>query len=92
MNVNSPCNQVCKLDAFDVCIGCGRTRDEIARWMRMRDQEKFEVVSSLAARRQRFSSPSPRPSPQGEGEAIAPLPYTIEVSRNAEIHLKDGNQ
>ncbi len=90
MNVSSPCIQVCKLDEFDVCIGCGRTRDEIARWMQMSQEEKLKIVSRPTGRIKRFNSPSPGPSPQGEGEAIDPLPYAIEVLHNSEVHLKDG--
>ena len=38
--VRSPCVGVCRCNERDVCIGCGRTRQEIARWMEMTDEEK----------------------------------------------------
>ena len=52
--VPSPCNSICTIDAtLGVCIGCYRTLDEIASWMRLSDDAKREVVQSLPARRER---------------------------------------
>jgi predicted Fe-S protein YdhL (DUF1289 family) len=59
MKVDSPCIQVCQLDGREVCLGCYRTRDEIARWTQMTEAEKFQVVSILAARRGELSPPLP---------------------------------
>lgn len=42
----SPCIQVCELDADDVCLGCGRTVDEIARWAGAGEREKQAIVES----------------------------------------------
>jgi predicted Fe-S protein YdhL (DUF1289 family) len=50
MNTSSPCIQVCELDDSDVCIGCGRTREEIARWTQMSDAEKARVHSIVTER------------------------------------------
>ncbi|HTR42535.1 MAG TPA: DUF1289 domain-containing protein [Pseudomonadales bacterium] len=50
MNTASPCIQVCKLDDCDMCTGCHRTRDEIARWTQMNDAEKDRVNSVVAER------------------------------------------
>lgn len=53
-SVPSPCNSICTIDAkLGVCIGCYRTLDEIASWMRFSDARKREVVQSLPARRER---------------------------------------
>ncbi len=49
--VASPCVQICRLDAHEVCTGCGRTLDEIARWSRMSDDERRVVVTRAAERR-----------------------------------------
>ncbi|ASP31320.1 DUF1289 domain-containing protein [Qipengyuania flava] len=47
----SPCRSICKLSADDeVCMGCGRTLDEIARWSGMACDEK-RSVNRAAARR-----------------------------------------
>jgi predicted Fe-S protein YdhL (DUF1289 family) len=43
MEVKSPCNGICTLDAQDVCRGCKRTREEISRWYVMSNDEKLEV-------------------------------------------------
>lgn len=37
--------------AKDVCAGCWRTLDEIARWRDMSDAERTAVLESIAARR-----------------------------------------
>jgi|HubBroStandDraft_2_1064218.scaffolds.fasta_scaffold185152_2 predicted Fe-S protein YdhL (DUF1289 family) len=50
MNIPSPCIQVCKLDDGDVCLGCHRTRDEIARWLKMTDDERARIMAALAER------------------------------------------
>ena len=52
--VPSPCNSICTIDAtLGVCIGCYRTLDEIATWMRLSDDRKREIVRALPARRER---------------------------------------
>ncbi|MBX9752953.1 MAG: DUF1289 domain-containing protein [Roseococcus sp.] len=30
----SPCVQLCTLDSAGICLGCGRSLDEITRWAR----------------------------------------------------------
>jgi len=37
--------------ARDVCAGCWRTLDEIARWRDMSDAERTAVLDSVASRR-----------------------------------------
>ncbi|WP_331047865.1 DUF1289 domain-containing protein [Gemmatimonas sp.] len=39
----SPCIKVCRLDLDDRCYGCGRSRDEIARWSGMTLDERRVV-------------------------------------------------
>ncbi|MBM3564120.1 MAG: DUF1289 domain-containing protein [Alphaproteobacteria bacterium] len=46
----SPCIKICELDREDVCVGCGRTRAEIAGWKSMSEPQKAKVVE-LAGRR-----------------------------------------
>lgn len=36
----------------DVCIGCLRTLDEIARWGNAGDDEKLRILAAVAQRRQ----------------------------------------
>jgi uncharacterized protein len=45
--VKSPCVKICRLES-NVCVGCGRTVDEIARWMRMTDAERKEVINRIS--------------------------------------------
>jgi len=47
----SPCIQVCTLDDNQVCIGCGRTVDEIIDWTRMTAVQKWAVLTLSAQRR-----------------------------------------
>jgi hypothetical protein len=52
MTVKSPCVEVCRMDPVrDVCAGCFRTLDEIARWRDMGDAEREAVLAAVAARR-----------------------------------------
>ncbi|MFC0341484.1 DUF1289 domain-containing protein [Paracoccus niistensis] len=48
MSVESPCRKLCALDPVTrVCAGCLRTLDEIARWGRMSDKEKRDVLRRI---------------------------------------------
>ena len=57
--VASPCTGVCRLDPNRICIGCGRTADEIGRWMTLDLAAKANVVAKsrqrLAATRDGFT-------------------------------------
>ena len=44
--IPSPCIKVCRL-ADGVCVGCGRTLDEIAKWARMDEDERAAVVARI---------------------------------------------
>jgi hypothetical protein len=49
--IESPCIKVCEMDAASgLCIGCGRTLDEIARWGSMSDAGRRAVMSVLPDR------------------------------------------
>jgi predicted Fe-S protein YdhL (DUF1289 family) len=49
--IKSPCVKVCTLDARSgLCLGCGRTIDEITRWATMSASERTRVMSELPAR------------------------------------------
>ncbi|HEY8123842.1 MAG TPA: DUF1289 domain-containing protein [Methylocystis sp.] len=61
--VDSPCLKICELDQDGVCVGCGRTRAEIAGWISMSDAQKAQVVE-LADKRQRATSASNQSKPQ----------------------------
>jgi predicted Fe-S protein YdhL (DUF1289 family) len=50
MTVESPCVRNCCLDARDVCLGCGRSIDEILEWGSATPQRR-RVVLHLARER-----------------------------------------
>ncbi|MBC7580997.1 MAG: DUF1289 domain-containing protein [Tardiphaga sp.] len=51
MSKESPCIAVCIIDpSTKLCLGCGRTLPEIARWHGMPGAERLEVMASLDAR------------------------------------------
>ena len=49
--IQSPCIKICTLDARSgLCLGCGRTIDEIARWSGMSEAERARIMAELPAR------------------------------------------
>ena len=49
--IETPCVKVCTLDArTGLCLGCGRTVDEIARWTVMNASERVQVMRELPDR------------------------------------------
>lgn len=44
--IKSPCIKVCKLEN-EVCVGCKRTRQEIANWSKYTDKEKLEIILKI---------------------------------------------
>jgi predicted Fe-S protein YdhL (DUF1289 family) len=49
--IESPCLKICTLDARSgLCLGCGRTIDEIARWTAMGAGERARVMDMLPGR------------------------------------------
>ncbi|WP_314019171.1 DUF1289 domain-containing protein [Stutzerimonas degradans] len=47
--VDNPCVDLCKLKD-DICVSCGRSRDEIKRWKKLKNKER-KVVRQQAAER-----------------------------------------
>ena len=54
--VASPCIKVCVLDTRNVCVGCGRTIDEITQWSRMTEEQQRQVCDSARQRREQAAS------------------------------------
>jgi predicted Fe-S protein YdhL (DUF1289 family) len=44
--IESPCISVCRYQD-EVCVGCGRTVDEVVEWYDMTDDEKQAVLNRL---------------------------------------------
>ena len=51
MPTESPCVAVCLIDPkTGLCLGCGRTLPEIARWSQLDSSERHAIMSGLAQR------------------------------------------
>ncbi len=51
-HIESPCISICEMDSStDLCIGCYRTRNEIAFWGGSSNAEKLAVLDHIRARR-----------------------------------------
>lgn len=49
--IESPCVKTCTLDSRSgLCLGCGRTIEEIARWASMSAAARTKVMTDLPAR------------------------------------------
>jgi uncharacterized protein len=49
--ISSPCNRVCVMHpASRICVGCGRSLKEIARWAAFSEAERRAVMARLPAR------------------------------------------
>lgn len=52
MALASPCTKVCTIDPRSkLCLGCGRTLDEIARWTSFSESERNRIMTELPQRR-----------------------------------------
>jgi len=50
-SITTPCNRVCVVDPRSrLCIGCGRSLDEIGRWSGLNEDERFGIMAQLPAR------------------------------------------
>ncbi|HLH50363.1 MAG TPA: DUF1289 domain-containing protein [Roseiarcus sp.] len=48
---STPCQNICVLDPLSgLCIGCGRTAEEIAAWPRLSEAERLATMAGLEAR------------------------------------------
>jgi hypothetical protein len=51
MPISSPCIRVCILDPdTGLCEGCGRTREEIAAWYGLSEEERLSIMAGLEER------------------------------------------
>ncbi|MDJ0657186.1 MAG: DUF1289 domain-containing protein [Xanthomonadales bacterium] len=49
--VETPCVGVCTLDQKGLCIGCGRSTEEITRWASYSQDERRGIMQRLARSR-----------------------------------------
>jgi uncharacterized protein len=49
--IETPCIKICVVDPeTGFCVGCGRTRGEIAGWLGLSPAERRAIMASLGAR------------------------------------------
>ena len=49
--IDSPCNDICTQDLQSgLCIGCKRTQEEIANWIKYTDEQKKQVLIDIENR------------------------------------------
>jgi uncharacterized protein len=57
-NIESPCNKVCVVHpTLGLCIGCGRSLDEIGRWIDLAPAERARIMAQLPSRLAALSGP-----------------------------------
>lgn len=47
--ISTPCVKICVVEA-GLCLGCGRTLPEIARWGSMNEPDRRAIMAALPAR------------------------------------------
>jgi len=59
--IESPCNKVCVVHPVaKLCIGCGRSLDEVARWIDLDAAERRRIMALLPLRLKTLSAaPAP---------------------------------
>ncbi|MBW5412731.1 DUF1289 domain-containing protein [Pseudomonas sp. MAG002Y] len=55
-SVPSPCVRRCCLDDHDICLGCGRTLDEILAWGEASAEARRAIILTAQARRDHRSN------------------------------------
>jgi predicted Fe-S protein YdhL (DUF1289 family) len=59
----SPCVSICQMDPQDgICLGCFRTRAEIAAWQSMNQDDQLALLDILRDRRATATGVARRPS------------------------------
>jgi predicted Fe-S protein YdhL (DUF1289 family) len=59
-NIETPCNRVCVVHpTLGLCIGCGRSLDEIGRWSDFAPAERARIMAQLPSRLVTLSGPGP---------------------------------
>jgi predicted Fe-S protein YdhL (DUF1289 family) len=48
-DIENPCIAVCQLSG-ELCVSCGRTKDDIRQWKRMKRPEKMAAVQRATLR------------------------------------------
>lgn len=50
-SISTPCIGICVIDGdLKLCLGCGRTREEIGGWAGLEEAERLAIMAGLKAR------------------------------------------
>jgi hypothetical protein len=49
--IKSPCQLICTYDEENICVGCYRSSEEVAKWDSYTDEMKLKVLENTAKRR-----------------------------------------
>ena len=79
--ISSPCTGVCEISNGS-CIGCGRTRDQIAGWASMSGSERKGIMRALGPR----CPACHRVLPIADGSARTGCP-DCETPVSSEVHI-----
>ena len=52
-DIENPCISVCQLSG-DLCLSCGRSKDDIRKWKRMKRPEKMAAAQRASLRMKSF--------------------------------------
>jgi uncharacterized protein len=64
MSKETPCIAVCIIEPkTSLCLGCGRTLPEIARWHKTDSAERLAIMARLPARMAEAGLEPPAPAP-----------------------------
>ena len=76
--IESPCNRVCVVDPrSSLCIGCGRSVDEIAGWVGLRADRRARIMAELP---RRLRQPAGFKPPAAAGSAVRRLLWILFVA------------
>ena len=57
-SIATPCRKICVIDPVTrLCEGCGRTLDEIGRWLSFTPEERDAIMRDLPARLATLTKP-----------------------------------
>ena len=50
IKIKNPCRLICKYDHESICMGCYRSKEEIANWPDYSDDQKLDVYKKIIER------------------------------------------
>lgn len=48
--INSPCISDCRINEYNMCMGCGRTVEQIVQWSTYNDNERENIMKGLESK------------------------------------------